>query len=92
MSGARALDGGQDPFGKAGGSASLPEATPFPLGRDALGAIRVRIWMSGMVAERTRNPSLVGTKLGSRGPRVERTPKEEEKRATGARLQERSPV
>jgi hypothetical protein len=57
----------QDPFGKAGGSTSLPEAAPFPLGRDALGAIRVRIWMSGMVAERTRNPNPVGTKLGRGG-------------------------
>jgi hypothetical protein len=82
----------QDPFGKVGGSTSLPEAAPFPLGRDTLGAIWVRIWMSGMVAERTRNPNPVGTKLGSGGSRVERMPKEEEKRATGARLQERSPV
>jgi hypothetical protein len=82
----------QDPFGKAGGSASLLEAAPFPLGRDALGAIRVRIWMSGMVAEQTRNPNPAGMKLGSKGSRVERMPTEEEKRATGARLQERSPV
>jgi hypothetical protein len=60
----------QDPFGKAGGAASLSEAAPFPLGRDALGAIRVRIWMSGMAAERARNPNPVGTKLGSRGFQV----------------------
>jgi hypothetical protein len=57
----------QDPFGKAGGSAPFPEAAPFPLDRDALGAIRVQIWMSGMVAEWTRNPNPVGTKLGSGG-------------------------
>jgi hypothetical protein len=62
----------------------LSEDAPFPLGRDALGAIRVRIWMSGMVAERTRNPSPVGTKLGGRGFQVKRVPKEGEKRATGA--------
>jgi hypothetical protein len=42
--------------------------------------------MSGMVAERTRNPNPVETKQGSRGFLVERTPKEEEKWATGARL------
>jgi hypothetical protein len=57
----------QDPFGKAGGAAFLSTAAPFPLGRDALGAIRVRIWMSGMVAERAENPNPLGTKLGSRG-------------------------
>jgi hypothetical protein len=57
----------QDPFGKAGRAASLSAATPFPLGRDALGAIRVRIWMSGMVAERAENPNPLGTKLRSRG-------------------------
>jgi hypothetical protein len=62
------------------------------LGQDALGAIRVRIWMSGMVAEQTRNHNPMATKLGSRGSRVERMLKEEEKRAAGARLQERSPV
>jgi hypothetical protein len=56
--------------------------------RDALGAILVRIWMSGMAAERAKNPNPVGMKLGSRGFQVERMPKEEEKRATGALLQE----
>jgi hypothetical protein len=45
--------------------------------------------MSGMVAEQAENPSPVGTKLGSRGFLVERTPREEEKRATGALPQER---
>jgi hypothetical protein len=54
------------------------------LGWDALGAIRVQIWMSGMAAERAENPNSVGTKLGNRGFQVERMPKEEEKRATGA--------
>jgi hypothetical protein len=82
----------QDPFGKAGGAASLFEAAPFPLGQDALGAIRVRIWMSGMVAERAENPNPVGMKLGSRGFQVEQMPKEEEKRATGALFQERFPI
>jgi hypothetical protein len=48
--------------------------------------------MSGMVAERAKNPNPLGTKLGSRGFQVERMPKEEEKRATDALLQERSPV
>jgi hypothetical protein len=57
----------QDPFGKAGGAVSLSTAAPFPLGRDALGAIRVRIWMSGMVAEQAENPNPLGTKLESRG-------------------------
>jgi hypothetical protein len=33
----------QDPFGKAGGAASLPAAASFPLGWDTLGAIRVQI-------------------------------------------------
>jgi hypothetical protein len=70
----------------------LSAAAPFPLGRDALGAIRVRIWMSRMVAKRAENPNPLGTKLGSRGFRVERMPKEEEKRATDTLLQERSPV
>jgi hypothetical protein len=82
----------RDPFGKAGGAASLSAAAPFPLGQDALGAIRVRIWMSGMVAERAEDPNPLGMKFGSKGFQVERMPKEEEKRATGALLQERSPV
>jgi hypothetical protein len=59
------------------------------LGRDALEAIRVRIWISGMVAERAENPNPMGTKLGNRGFQVEQMPKEEEKWATGALLQER---
>jgi hypothetical protein len=42
-------------------------ATPIPLDRDALGAIRVQIWMSGMAAEQMRNPNPMGTKLGSKG-------------------------
>jgi hypothetical protein len=42
-----------------------------------------------MVAERAENPNPVGTKLGSRGFRVEQMPKEKEKRATSALLQER---
>jgi hypothetical protein len=50
-----------------GRAASLSTATPFPLGRDALGAIRLRIWMSGMVTEQAANPNPLGTKLGSRG-------------------------
>jgi hypothetical protein len=62
------------------------------LGRDALGAIWVWIWMSGMVAEQAENPNPLGTKLGSRGFQVERMPKEEEKRVTGALLQERTLV
>jgi hypothetical protein len=45
--------------------------------------------MSGMAAERAENPKSVGTKLGSRGFWVERMPKKEEKRATGALPQER---
>jgi hypothetical protein len=57
----------QDPFGKAGGAASLPVAVPFPLDRHALGAIRVQIWMSGMAAEQARNPNSMGTKLGGEG-------------------------
>jgi hypothetical protein len=48
--------------------------------------------MSGIVAERAENPNPVGTKLGNRGFQVERMPKEEEKRATGALLQERFPI
>jgi hypothetical protein len=48
--------------------------------------------MSGMVAERAENPNPMGTKLGSRGFQVERTPKEEEKQATGALSQERFPI
>jgi hypothetical protein len=70
----------------------LFETAPFPLGWDALGAIRVRIWMSGMVVERAENPNPVGAKLGSEGFWVERMPKEEEKRATGALLQEWFPI
>jgi hypothetical protein len=62
------------------------------LGWDALGAIRVRIWMSEMVAERAENPKYVGMKLGSRGLWVERMSKEEEKRATGASPQEWFPI
>jgi hypothetical protein len=62
------------------------------LDRDALGAIRVRIWMSGMVAGRAENLKSVGAKLGSRGFRVERVSKEEEKRATGALPQEWFPI
>jgi hypothetical protein len=56
----------QDPFGKAGGAASLFEAAPFPLGQDALGAIQVRIWMSGMVAERAETLILWGRSLGAK--------------------------
>jgi hypothetical protein len=67
----------------------LFETAPFPLGLDALGAIWVRIWMSGMAAEQAENPNSMGTKLGSRGFQVERMPKEEEKRATSALPQER---
>jgi hypothetical protein len=48
--------------------------------------------MSGMATERAENPNLVGTKLGSRGFQEERMPKEEEKRATGALLQEQFPI
>jgi hypothetical protein len=48
--------------------------------------------MSGMVAERAENPHPLGTKLGSRGFQVERMPKEEEKWATDALLQEWFPV
>jgi hypothetical protein len=35
--------------------------------------------MNGMVAEQAKNPDPLGTKLGSRGFRVERMSKEEEK-------------
>jgi hypothetical protein len=45
--------------------------------------------MSGMVAERAENPSPLGMKFGSRRFQAKRMPKEEEKRATGAQLQER---
>jgi hypothetical protein len=48
--------------------------------------------MSGMAAERAENPNPMGTKLGSRGFQVERMPKEEEKRATGALPRERFPI
>jgi hypothetical protein len=48
--------------------------------------------MSGMVVERAENPNPVGTKLGSRGFWVEQMPKEKEKRAIGASLQERFPI
>jgi hypothetical protein len=44
--------------------------------------------MIGMAVEEVWNPKSVGAKLGSRGFRVERVPKEEEKRATGALPQE----
>jgi hypothetical protein len=82
----------QDPFGKAGGVPSLSVAAPFPLGRDALGAIWVQIWMSGMVAEQAENPNPLWTKLRSRGSYVERMPKEEEKQAIDALFQEWSLV
>jgi hypothetical protein len=45
--------------------------------------------MSGMAAKQAENPKSMGTKLGSRGFRVERMPKEEEKRAIDALPQER---
>jgi hypothetical protein len=48
--------------------------------------------MSGMAAERAENPNPAGAKLGSGGFQVERMPKEEEKRATGALLQEWFPI
>jgi hypothetical protein len=48
--------------------------------------------MSGMVAERAENPNPVGAKLGSEGIWAERMPKVEEKRATGALLQEQFPI
>jgi hypothetical protein len=60
-------DPSQDPFGKVDGEAPLPTAEPFPFCREALGAILVRIWMNGMVAEQTRNPNLWKAKLGSLG-------------------------
>jgi hypothetical protein len=44
----------------------------------------VWIWMTGMAAKEVWNPKSVGAKLGSKGFWVERVPKEEEKRATGA--------
>jgi hypothetical protein len=54
-------------LGKADGTALLPAAEPFLFGREALGAIRVRIWMNGMAAEQTKNPNPLKAKLGSRG-------------------------
>jgi hypothetical protein len=48
--------------------------------------------MNGMAAEGARNPKSVETKLENRGLWGERALKEEEKRATGDSLQERSPV
>jgi hypothetical protein len=48
--------------------------------------------MSGMVAERVESPNPLGTKFGSRRFQVEQMPKEEEKQATGALLQERFPI
>jgi hypothetical protein len=57
-----------------------------------LGTIRVRIWMSGMVAEQAENPNPLGMKLVCRGFQVKRMPKEEEKRATNALFQEPAPV
>jgi hypothetical protein len=48
--------------------------------------------MNRMVAEGARNPKSVGTKLESRGFWGEQALKEEEKRATGDLLQERTPI
>jgi hypothetical protein len=48
--------------------------------------------MNGMAAEGARNPKSIGRKLENRGLWGERALKEEEKRATGDLLQERSPV
>jgi hypothetical protein len=48
--------------------------------------------MSGMVAEQAKNPNPLGTKLGSRGFKVEQMQKEEEKRATDVLFQEWSLV
>jgi hypothetical protein len=62
---------------------------PFLFCREALGAIRVQIWMTGMAAEGVWNPKSMGVKLGSRGFWVERVLKEEEKWVTGALPQER---
>jgi hypothetical protein len=44
--------------------------------------------MTRMAAEEVWNPKSAGAKLGSRGFQVEREPKEEEKRVTGALPQE----
>jgi hypothetical protein len=81
-------------LGRFAGALSSTEVAlfPFPFCREALGAIRVRIWMNGMAAERVWNPKFVGAKLRSRGFRGEWALKEEEKRATGALPQERFPV
>jgi hypothetical protein len=72
--------------------ALFPFPFPFPFCREALGAIRVRIWMNGMAAERVWNPKFVGAKLRSRGFWGEWALKEEEKRMTGALPQEQFPV
>jgi hypothetical protein len=48
--------------------------------------------MNGMAVEGVWNPKSEGEKLGSRGFRGERAPKEKEKRATGDLPQERSLV
>jgi hypothetical protein len=47
--------------------------------------------MSGMVAERARNPNPLRTKLGSKGFQVEQAQKEEEKRATNVQFSETVP-
>jgi hypothetical protein len=44
--------------------------------------------MSGMAAEQARNPNPLKTKLGSKGFKVERIRKEDEKRATDAQFRE----
>jgi hypothetical protein len=76
-------------LGRFAGAPSSFEVAPFPFCREALGAIRVGIWMNGMAVVGVWNPKSMGVKLGSRGFWGERALKEEEKRATGGSLQGR---
>jgi hypothetical protein len=50
-------------LGKDDGMPSSSEAAPFPFGQDALGSIRVQIWMNGMAAEEGRNRKSAGRSL-----------------------------
>jgi hypothetical protein len=79
-------------LGRFAEAPSSTEVAPFPFYREALGAIRVQIWMNGMAAEGVWNPKSVGAKLRSRGFWGKQALKEEEKRAIGVLPQERFPI
>jgi hypothetical protein len=57
----------QDPLGRFARALSSTEVAlfPFPFCREALGAIRVRIWMNGMAAEEFGTLSLWGQSSGA---------------------------